>query len=422
MSNRNYSLLIFFVFAVIYTIGSFDKVPFGDCIGFVLTTEYGEFVKSATATSHFLYINAAVLIKKLFQTDGISANRILVILSAAGTVTALFHTALLITKKTWIAIVASFVFGFSFTFWRNAEIVEVYTFFGFWITLFLYSALKPFFSDGSKPGAIIWSGIFLSCALLTHIQGIFLIPTFFVLLYYLRKHRMAVIAGTGILVCTFLAIIALNTWENLPFNSFYSSGHGDWVANSFRKNPTEYLQDLIKAGAYLIYNFNIFVIAGIIGTIVLYAKHRKVFWIVAPLAVLNFGFGTFYAVSDNYIFFLPFNILFAVGIAFGLTQLPKQTKLRQLSFLVLLTPLLYFAAFTIASGSEKSQNFRIQKAYKGGLTYYLLPWMNNNVGIIEFTMDKKTAPEPIHWMTRIAEEYIVLHKAKGKTDGEIREL
>lgn len=422
MSNRNYSLLIFFVFAVIYTIGSFDKVPFGDCIGFVLTTEYGEFVKSATATSHFLYINAAVLIKKLFQTDGISANRILVILSAAGTVTALFHTALLITKKTWIAIVASFVFGFSFTFWRNAEIVEVYTFFGFWITLFLYSALKPFFSDGSKPGAIIWSGIFLSCALLTHIQGIFLIPTFFVLLYYLRKHRMAVIAGTGILVCTFLAIIALNTWENLPFNSFYSSGHGDWVANSFRKNPTEYLQDLIKAGAYLIYNFNIFVIAGIIGTIVLYAKHRKVFWIVAPLAVFNFGFGTFYAVSDNYIFFLPFNILFAAGIAFGINNIHFREKLKRYSYIVLLIPFLYLFAFSIAKNTDKAQAFHQHKLYKGGLAYYLIPWMNDNVGIIEFTLDKGETIDPVHWMTDIAEIYIDLLKTNGKTEAEIREL
>lgn len=422
MSNRVYSLLIFLVFAVIYTIGSFDKVPFGDCIGFVMTTENGELVKSATATSHFLYINTAILIKNLLQTDGILASRIIVILSAAGTVTALFNIALVVTRKTWVAIVTSFVFGLSFTFWRNAEIVEVYTFFGLWISLFLYSALKLFFSDAPKPAAIILSAVFLSCALLTHIQAIFLIPTFLVLLFYMRDQKPAVAAASTIFVLTFLTIFALNYAENLPFNSFYSSGHGDWVANSFRKNPVQYFQDLIKAGAYLIYNFNIFVIAGFIGAVVLYRKFRKIFWVVAPLAVLNFGFGTFYAVSDNYIFFLPFNILFAVGIAFGLTQLPKQTKLRQLSFLVLLTPLLYFAAFTIASGSEKSQNFRIQKAYKGGLTYYLLPWMNNNVGIIEFTMDKKTAPEPIHWMTRIAEEYIVLHKAKGKTDGEIREL
>lgn len=422
MSNQIYSLLIFIVFAVIYTIGSFDKVPFGDCIGFVLTAEYGEFVKSATATSHFLYINAAVLIKRLFETDGITANRILVILSAAGTVAAIFHTALLITKKTWIAIVTSFVFGFSFTFWRNAEIVEVYTFFGLWISLFLYSALKPFFSAEFKPWAIICSGIFLSCALLTHIQTIFIIPTFFLLLYYLRRYRMEVIAGSGILIFTFLAIIALNFSENLPFNSFYSSGDGDWVANSFRKNPTDYLHDLIKAGGYLIYNFNIFIIAGLIGIIFLYRKNRKVFWLVAPFAVLNFGFGTFYAVSDNYIFFLPFNILFAAGIALGINNFRFRKNLKRFSFMVLLIPFLYLFAFSIVKNVEKAQGFHQYKLYKGGLNYYLIPWMNDNVGIIEFTMDKREPKDDIHWMTRIAEIYIKLQKTKGKTESEIREL
>jgi hypothetical protein len=33
------------------------------------------------------------------------------------------------------------------------------------------------------------------------------------------------------------------------------------------------------------------------------------------------------------------------------------------------------------------------------MNYYLLPWMNDNVGILEFTVDHKIAPEPINWMT-----------------------
>ena len=33
--------------------------------------------------------------------------------------------------------------------------------------------------------------------------------------------------------------------------------------------------------------------------------------------------------------------------------------------------------------------------YKGGLNYYLLPWMNENVGIVEFTMENRKAPEKL---------------------------
>ncbi len=56
------------------------------------------------------------------------------------------------------------------------------------------------------------------------------------------------------------------------------------------------------------------------------------------------------------------------------------------------------------------------------MNYYLLPWMNDNVGILEFTVDHKTAPEPINWMTVSAEEYIKLLKSKGYTEDEIRKL
>jgi hypothetical protein len=45
------------------------------------------------------------------------------------------------------------------------------------------------------------------------------------------------------------------------------------------------------------------------------------------------------------------------------------------------------------------------------MNYYLLPWMNDNVGILEFTVDK-IAPEPINWMTVSAKEYIKLLKSK----------
>lgn len=46
--------LIFLIFLLIYILGSFSKVPFGDCMPLVLETELGVFVKTATPTSHFL--------------------------------------------------------------------------------------------------------------------------------------------------------------------------------------------------------------------------------------------------------------------------------------------------------------------------------------------------------------------------------
>ena len=72
--------------------------------------------------------------------------------------------------------------------------------------------------------------------------------------------------------------------------------------------------------------------------------------------------------------------------------------------------------------TEKGKEFDDFKAYKGGLNYYLLPWLNDNKGILEFVIDKKTATEAVNWMTASAEDYIKVLKEKGYTESEIRKL
>jgi len=139
-------------------------------------------------------------------------------------------------------------------------------------------------------------------------------------------------------------------------------------------------------------------------------------------SVLIYGFATFYAVSDNYIFFLPFNIVFALAIGYGLTS-GKHLYFKKLSWICVLTPVLYYLAFSISiSFVPQAKKFDDFKSYKGGLTYYMLPWMNNNKGILEFVIDKKTSPEPINWMIESAETYIQELKKKGYTEAEIRKL
>ena len=66
-STNSQFIFLFIFFIIVYSLGSFSKIPFGDCVGYVLTTEKGIFIKEATATSHILYINATILIKKLLH-------------------------------------------------------------------------------------------------------------------------------------------------------------------------------------------------------------------------------------------------------------------------------------------------------------------------------------------------------------------
>src|SRR5690606_22141006 len=143
-------VFIFLIFLLIYSLGSFSKIPFGDCMALVLDTELGVYIKAATPTSHFLYSNIAIFIKNVTNLDAILVSRYLVIVAGAFVVMMVYKTTQIITNKSWISIVAAFVFGFSFTFWRNAEIVEVYTFNMVWVSLLLHYLIKVFLVEKNR--------------------------------------------------------------------------------------------------------------------------------------------------------------------------------------------------------------------------------------------------------------------------------
>ena len=86
MNKRALSFLVFIVFFVIYYLGSFSKIPFGDSIGFVLDVEKREFLIDATPLAHFLYINTAVFFSKFLNMDSIFVMRFMSIIPAALTV------------------------------------------------------------------------------------------------------------------------------------------------------------------------------------------------------------------------------------------------------------------------------------------------------------------------------------------------
>ncbi|MBB4807572.1 hypothetical protein HNP38_002878 [Chryseobacterium defluvii] len=414
------AIFIFFIFLFIYYTGSFARIPFADCVGFVLLVEKGEWMTTATATTHFLYTNTAILIKNLTGMNAIEASRFLVIASAAATVSVIYLTVRSITKTDWIAITTAFIFGLSFSFWRNAEIVEVYTYHSLWISLFFYCMIKTFTEN--KKVYIILTGLFLGISLWIHIQNILLIPAFLLFLFYFRTEKKFAYSSLLIFLMLFCSLSVLNVLQGLPANSPFTSDQGNWVENSLKKTTLQYFQDFIKSFVYLVYNFNVFTFFGIVGAFLLYRSDQRMFFVFFAGAVCVYGFSTFYAVSDNYVFFLPFNIIFALSIGYGLSS-AKYSFLKKWSWICLFIPLYgYYLPYKAALFTEKGKNFHRFKEYKGGMKYYMLPWMNNNVGIVEFTIEKRKASEPVNWMTFSALEYIQLLKSKGYTEEQIKKF
>ncbi|MBT2620700.1 DUF2723 domain-containing protein [Chryseobacterium sp. ISL-6] len=419
MKKNVTAFLLFLIFLFIYYAGSFTKIPFADCVGFVALVEKGEWMTTATATTHFFYTNTAILIKNLANINSIEASRILVILSGAATIAVIYLTVRIITKNEWVSITTAFVFGFSFTFWKNAEIVEVYTYNSLWISLVFFSIIKSFIEN--KKNYIVLSGLFLGISLWIHIQNILLIPTLLLFLFYFRAEKKQVFLSLLIFLVLFSSLFILNTSQGLSLSSPYTSDQGTWVEDSLNKTFLQYVQDFFKSFVYLIYNFNIFTFFGVVGAFLLYKSNAKMFFVFFAGSLCVYGFSTFYAVSDNYVFFIPFNIIFALSIGYGLSS-SKYAAFKKISWLCLFIPLGYVLSYSAVSSTDKGKSFNDFKKYKGGLKYYMLPWMNDNVGILEFTIDKKEAPEPINWMTASAKEYIKLLRSKGYTDEDIRKL
>src|SRR5690606_10904423 len=134
------------------------------------------------------------------------------------------------------------------------------------------------------------------------------------------------------------------------------------------------------AVGYLLYNFwyfSLFAIAGILGLV---RTNKRVLLFLGVAGLHVFGFAGIFGVSDNYVFFLPFNYIIAVLFGLGISRLWQNNMARYAVFTAFLIPFFYFASFKMAGSTAQGLEFHSKKAYKSGLSYYLLPWMNNNVG------------------------------------------
>lgn len=405
--NKNtLPFFIFIVFLIIYFLGSFSKVPFGDCMAFITDIEKEKFIVSTSVYAHFLFSNSLILIKKIFPFfNSIEIGRWFTIFFGAITISILFKTIYLLTKNKWVSVIGSVIFGFSFTFWRNAEIVEIYTFNTFFVALFLYFSIRYFLEKKDK--FLIISSIILGISLWNHIQNILLIPGFLYLLFISRNQRL-IIQSFSIFALLFLSLFIIPFFKNESFLIVFKA------VSNHNINLNNLPKDLLKSIIYLIFNFWHFTILGILGILFLIRKHLKLTLFLLMSAVPVFGFATLFSVSDNYVFFLPANLIFTIFIAYTLYLFSSKKIFKILSFSVLLIPIFYIISYQLVIEIEKGIQFNKEKQYKGGLQYYMLPWLNNNVGIIETTLKNSETSESIDWMKNSAKEFIELRIKKGE--------
>lgn len=422
--KKIYHLFITLFFLIIYRLGSFSKITFGDAAGKILDIEANQFNLETYSITHFLYQNFTILIYKLLPfANTIEIGRWVNIISAVIVLNILFSILQTLYKKLWISLLGTVAFGLSFTFWKNTENIEVYTFCLIWISLYTLFAIK--FIQNKQSKTLLFAGITLGVSLFSHVQGILLFPSYFYLCYlaYKTDSKNRVILGYFFVPFIFLALLYIYpVINNESLKNILSSSNNTWVSDSLKKDFVSYFKDLVKALGYIIYNFWFLNFALFFIPIKNFTKDKSLlFLIIFGLPV--FCFATIYAVSDNYVFFLNFNLAYLIILGVGLnnfiTKFPKYTSL--VSILIFSTPFYYYSTKQLAMKTTKGKEFHQQKAYKDGLNYYLLPWMNNNKGILEVILNNEETNEDIEWMKETGQKLIDL-KSKTMTEEEIKKL
>ncbi len=416
MKKKIAYLFITIFFLIIYRLGSFNKITFGDSLGKIVDIENNKFNLETYSITHFLYQNFTVLIYKIAPTfDPIEIGRWVNILFAICTLNILYAILNKIFNSNPIALIGTLAFGFSFTFWKNTENVEVYTFSLFWITIYLYAVIKYLNTNQNK--YITIAGLILGISFYSHIQSILLIPSYCYVCFINYKNQKTIknsIQNLTIPILLFLGLYIYPTLNQESFKNVLSSATKTWVSDSYSKAYNEYIKDFCKAIVYLIYNF------WLLNFLIFYIPFKTIFKnkIVIFLAIFGlpvFIFSSIYAVSDNYVFFLNFNLAYLIIICYGLQNLIKKKRffiLYVFILLVAITPLNYTLSKYIVSNTDAGKKFHQDKIYKDGLNYYMLPWYHNNKGIIEVYLNKEETNEDIDWMYKSVIEFIELRKNK----------
>lgn len=419
MSKKTTAFLIFLIFFLIYYVGSFSKISFGDCIGFALDAENRKFLTDFMPLTHFLYINTAIFFSKILGMDSVFVMRLMSVIPAAFTVSLVYILIKEFIEENWIALTSTAVFGFGFTFWRSAETVEVYTFNALFVILFLVFSIKSLKEKSQK--YIIVSGIFLGLSLWVHIQNIMLIPAYFYLLYQLGSKLKTVVISFVLFTILFLVMFFANHLQDIEPKYVFTSKKGPWVQNTFQQSILDLVKDVVKSILYLLYNFNIFILFSVSGIIYLFKNFRKESLFLFTASLFTLGFATFYSVSDNYVYFIPFYLIFVIFIALGIKKLSVKYPLRKLRFAPLFIPLFYVFSLYIVSMIPQANEFHQKKLYKGGLNYYMLPWLHDNIGCLEFTLENGQTEDDVEALKKASNEFIELRK-KYQPLEEIREL
>ncbi|HIE29233.1 TPA: DUF2723 domain-containing protein, partial [Candidatus Poribacteria bacterium] len=249
---------------------------------------------------------------------------------AAATCFVLYHIVLHLTQKHIPAFLAALSLAFSFTFWTQAVIVEVYSLNAFFLSALIFLLLK--WRKTRKTYLLYLFAFLCGLSFANHISTIFIVPAAIVFVFMVDFHetvrRMPILFGLFLLGLTPYLYLPIRSAQNPPldwgnpetFNQFL------WVVTAaqyrgkmFSGSLSQVLDSLNQYRIAILNEFTIFgCLVGIIGFLSIIAqvrnhlkRHLPVFLLFILIFLADLIYTINFRIPDAPPFYIPSYVIFA---------------------------------------------------------------------------------------------------------------
>ncbi|MFY0672358.1 MAG: DUF2723 domain-containing protein [Bacteroidia bacterium] len=371
--------MLLLLFLALYFFERSKEPALGDALSFSVAALNG-FDISTNATNHFLYINILHLVSWPTGFEGSHlAFQMLSILPAVLCLYMLSKILKILLVKVEIRFLTMLLLGVSFTFWRHAEIIEVYT-----LNLAFTSFIILWYVKWHKKRDkryLFQSAFLLGVAMMIHVQQLLYFPflaywgylAFSFKAKYWARYLLSFLVPTSILFVLPI-VFETNTIQSVLFDNSFKDEVLDLSAQTI-------LSGTLKSFALLFFNFGPLAILLIIAAFKP-AVEKSLHWGLFILGFVVYGFAARYNVSDNHVFFLPayFVLLIMFGLLVNNFVAKKKSRLLLSYGLAFAVPVFYAMAPSIVSKTSFGDEMNTTKFYKGGAKFFFYPGMRSNNG------------------------------------------
>ncbi|MBU0667145.1 MAG: DUF2723 domain-containing protein [Nanoarchaeota archaeon] len=289
------------------------------------------------------------------------------------------------TKNASPGLLSAGIFAFSFVFWSQAVIAEVYTLFMFFIVTITY--LITIWKKTNKQKHLYLLGFVAGLSLTHHLMILFLIPAFLYLFITKNNNEFFEfdknILNKKLIIVIILLMIGLTPYLYLPIRSAQNPeidwGNPETLENfithvtakthRFRQFEPDFdriIKKITLAIVYLILQFTITIFFSIVGVINFFKKKKSTLLFLTLMFLISFTLAIVLVVkreiADIQIYFLPTYMVFSIFIGLGIDrtirQYIKNRKKRVITVIAVLFFILILNYSLFNKTVDQSRNYK----------------------------------------------------------------